>query len=407
MPEPLRIAYLVNRYPAVSHSFIRREIAALEQAGALVARYSIRRPDSDLPDVRDKAELGLTTILLDRNIAAILVDALVVTLSHPWRALKAMQTALRGAGLSLPQIVRRIAYFVEACSLVRAFRARPVDHVHAHFGTNPATVARLVFLLGGPRYSFTVHGPEEFDRPQALDLEGKIGSACLSVAISSFGKSQLMRWSKPADWNRIAVVRCGVDDSFLGDTDPAPIPDAPRLCCVARLSAQKGLPLLLEAAARLHRNNVVFHLTLIGDGEIRDDIERMIDANGLRDHITITGWASSEEVRRHILNSRAMVLPSFAEGLPVVIMEALALNRPVIATAIAGTPELVDAQCGWLIPAGSVEDLTAAMTDALSLPPATLEAMGAEGRQRVMNRHDSGANGRHLLALIMQSHGIG
>ena len=213
-----------------------------------------------------------------------------------------------------------------------------------------------------------------------------------------------MRWSDPRDWSRIAVVRCGVDESFLDPDAPRPIPDAPWLCCVARLSAQKGLPLLIDAAAELKRRKIAFRLTLVGDGEMRAEIGKAIAANDLTDEIRITGWQSADEVRGHLLDARAMVLPSFAEGLPVVIMEALALGRPVIATAIAGTPELVDDACGWLIPAGSTEALVGAMIDALSLPIDRLEALGAEGRRRVLARHDSAANAKHLLKLIWQSH---
>ena len=406
MPTPFRIAYLVNRYPAVSHSFIRREIAAIEDAGASIARFSIRAPDRDLPDARDRAERDRTIILLNGRAVALLINAVIVLMMRPGKALTALRAALRGAGLSARRIIRQTAYFVEACTLVRMFEVDPVDHLHAHFGTNPAMVARLAYLLGGPPYSFTVHGPDEFDRPQELDLRGKIGDARLSIAISSFGKSQLMRWADPADWNRIMVVRCGVDESFLGAEAPVPVPDAPRLCCVARLSAQKGLPLLIEAAGRLQKRKVEFHLSLVGDGEMRGDIERMIDDHNLRGRVTITGWASSEAVREYILDSRALVLPSFAEGLPVVIMEALALNRPVIATEIAGIPELVDAACGWLIPAGSVEALANAMEEALSLPATRLDALGAEGRQRILARHNAANNGEKLLALIHHAHGI-
>ncbi|WP_221240500.1 glycosyltransferase [Sphingobium boeckii] len=347
-----------------------------------------------------------TTLLLDRNIGAFFIAVANAVIFNLWRFLKALMLALRAGGASPKSIFKHMAYLAEACLLYRMLAKDPVDHVHAHFGTNPAMVARLLHKLGGPPYSFTVHGPDEFDRPQALDLAGKITDASLTVAISSFGRSQLMRWSDPAHWDRIAIVRCGVDESFLQPIAPQPIPAAPRLCCVARLSAQKGLPLLIEAAALIDRRGLDFHLTLVGDGEMRPEIEQMIAGHGLEAKVHIAGWSSSEAVRDHILNARAMVLPSFAEGLPVVIMEALALSRPVIATAIAGTPELVDEACGWLIRAGSVEHLADAMAEALTLPVAELQRRGAEGRRRVLEQHDSRINGAHLLKLIEASHGI-
>jgi colanic acid/amylovoran biosynthesis glycosyltransferase len=402
----MKIAYLTNRYPEVSHSFIRREIVAVEAAGATVERWSVRRPHGDLPDPRDQAELARTHFILEAGVPALIWAWLRLLLRHPIKSFRALRLALKMAEPSPTSLVRHCAYLFEACYLVGAFARQGIEHVHAHFGTNPTTVAGLAQILGGPPYSFTVHGPDEFDRPVALDLAGKIADAKLAVAISSFGRSQLMRWSHPDHWHKIAIARCGVDDVFLSDNlDTPAIPEAPRLACVARLSAQKGLPLLIEAAARLHDEGVDFHLTLVGDGELRPQIEASIAKAGLSDKISITGWCNGDAVRTHILAARAMVLPSFAEGLPVVIMEALALRRPVIVTAIAGTPELVDGGCGWLIPAGSVEALVDAMKAAVSATPETLAKMGAEGRERVKASHDATRNGADLLSLISDSAG--
>ena len=400
--QSLKIAYLVNRYPAVSHSFIRREIAAIEEAGVAVLRFSVRAAShNELPDSRDQAEFGRTEVLLDAGKISLVVGLLKRAILKPVQFFHAARIAFSGAGMSFAEGIRRVAYLAEASLLADRLNVENVEHLHAHFGTNPAMVGRLARVLGGPPYSFTVHGPDEFDRPVELDLAGKIADATFCVGISSFGASQLMRWSDPAKWPRIHVVRCGVDEEFIDAQDDIPIPPEPRLSCVARLSAQKGLPLLIDAAAMLKDQGREFHLKLIGDGEMRADIETKIARYGLQKHITITGWASSDEVRRHITASRVMVLPSFAEGLPVVIMEALALNRPVIASAIAGTPELVDAACGWLIPAGSVDTLASAMTEALDAPVAKLQAMGAEGRSRVLTHHDSRKNGLQLLKLII------
>lgn len=401
----LKIAYLVNRHPAVSHTFIRREIEAVEAAGATVDRYSIRAPDTELPDARDREELRRVSIVLDGNRAKVLLSTLRRAFRSPIAFARALRLALSVSGPSPKTALRHVAYLAEACVLFERFRDRPVDHIHAHFGTNPAMVARLLRKLGGPPYSFTVHGPEEFDRPIELDLHGKIADSALAIAISSFGRSQLMRWSDPVFWPRLGIARCGVDDTYLQmDVEAAPVPNVARLCCVARLSGQKGLPLLIESAALLAARGVDFHLTLVGDGEMRPEIEAMIASHKLSDHISITGWASSETVREHILASRAMVLPSFAEGLPVVIMEALALGRPVISTMIAGIPELVDRNCGWLIPAGSAELCADAMQDALAKPVEELAQMGREGRRRVSARHNAKANGAHLLELIRHSH---
>jgi glycosyltransferase involved in cell wall biosynthesis len=393
----VRVAYLCNRYPAVSHSFVRREIAGVEAAGHTVDRYTVRAP-TGLVDAGDRAEAARTTPILSAGPGALLLALVAALVRRPGRFAGALRLVLRGAGPSPRALVRHLAYLAEAAWLVRRFRRHPVDHLHAHFGTNPATVARLARRLGGPPYSFTAHGPDEFDRPEALDLRGKVAEARAAVAISSFGASQLMRWSDPADWPRIAVARCGVDDGFLA----APLlpPPGPRFATVARLSGQKGLPLLIEAAALLAARGHDFTLDIAGDGDLRAGLERQIAAAGLAARVRLVGTLDGMGVRRLIEGARAFVLPSFAEGLPVVIMEALALGRPVIATAIAGTPELVDAGCGWLVPAGLVAAVADAMAAAIAAPDATIAAMGAEGRRRVAERHDAARNAAGLAALI-------
>ena len=284
--------------------------------------------------------------------------------------------------------------------LVHWCAAAEVRHVHAHFGTNSTTVALLCHALGGLTYSFTVHGPEEFDKVEAIALTEKIERAAFVVAISSFGRSQLYRWCRLKHWSKIHVVHCGVDDSFLGQP-LTPVPAAHRLVCVGRLCEQKGQLLLMEAAAKLVAEGLQFKLVLVGDGPLRSTIEAQIAQAGLRDTVEITGWASGAEVRQHILAARAMVLPSFAEGLPVVIMETLALGRPVVTTYVAGIPELVQpGASGWLVPAGSVEALVAAMRSVLQSPVEVLEKMGRLGAAQVAQNHTVEIEAKKLAALF-------
>ena len=394
----MRIAYLCNRYPAVSHSFVRREIAGVEKAGHQVDRYTVRAPNG-LVDDRDRAEAARTVTILAASAGSLAVALAGALVKSPRRFASALRLALGGVGGSPTALVRALAYLCEAAWLVRRFQSHPVDHIHAHFGTNPATVARLARRLGGPPYSFTAHGPDEFDRPQALDLAGKVAEAKIAVAISSFGASQLMRWSDPEDWHRIAISRCGVDESFLA-APPVPPPAAPCFATVARLSGQKGLPLLIEAAALLAARGYDFTLDIAGDGVLRTALNRQIVAAGLADKVRLVGILDGAGVRLLLERARVFVLPSFAEGLPVVIMEALALGRPVIATAIAGTPELVDAACGWLVAAGSAEAVAKAMAEAIAAPEAAITSMGVEGRRRVAKYHDAVRNAAELAKLI-------
>jgi colanic acid/amylovoran biosynthesis glycosyltransferase len=394
-----RVAYLVNQYPKVSHTFVRREIQALEALGVHVERFSIRDTRAELNDPADFSEADKTTVLLPHSKAEgarLLALALARTAArHPMRLQEATKLAAQLASHADRKAVHA-AYLGEAAHLAELCAERGVRHVHAHFGTNSASVALLCHALGGPPFSFTAHGPEEFDRPDNLCLPEKISHARFVVGVSSFGRSQLLRRTPAAQWGKIHVVPCGVDSSFLGDAHMTPPPAAKRLVCVGRLCEQKGQLLLVEAAAQVRALCGPFELVLVGDGELRAELEALVQRLGLQDVVRITGWASGEQVRHELQQARAMVLPSFAEGLPVVIMEALALGRPVISTFVAGIPELVDASCGWLVPAGSVDALVPAMVAALQDTPAALAGKGAEGRRRVLARHDA----RHAAALL-------
>lgn len=393
-----RLAYLTNVYPKISHSFIRTEIAALERCGFAVDRFTIRKA-ADLPiDDEDRDEAERTAVLLDGNRAGLALDVARCLARRPGATLSTLVRALRERpGPGVPGLIRACAYFAEAAALAIRLERLGVRHVHVHFGTNPVTVARLASRLAPISYSFTVHGPDEFDAPLGLDLPGKIADAAFVVAVSSFGRGQLMRWSDPAGWDRIHVVRCAVAPRFLAA--PAVEPATRRLLCVARLGAQKGIPLLVEAAARL-ASRPDLTIDIIGDGELRPAIEARIDELGLAGRVHLLGWRAPEEVQQALARACAFVLPSFAEGLPVVLMEALAMGRPVIATAIAGIPELVDAETGWLIPSGSVDALAEALEAVLDTPPQQLHAMGLAGQARVQAFHHPDTNGRALAELL-------
>lgn len=392
-----RIAYFINQYPKVSHSFVRREIQALERLGVTVDRYALRGWDADVADPADVAERARTRYILKRGAAGLLPAVALMLVAHPGRWFGTLWQALRMASGSERGLPYHLVYFAEACLLARWLEESGAAHLHAHFGTNSATVAMLASMLCARPYSITVHGPEEFDKPSAIGLAEKIRRSAFIVAVSSYGRSQLYRWIDGADWDKVQVVHCGLERAFH-DVPPVPVPDRPRLVCVGRLCEQKGQLLLLRAARLLQRKGIDFELVLAGDGEMRVELENAIASFGLTEQVRITGWISSERVREELLAARALVLPSFAEGLPVVIMEAMALRRPVLSTYIAGIPELVqDGRTGWLFPAGSVTELAAAMEAALETAPGCLESMGELARSRVLERHDADREAEKML----------
>ena len=403
----LLVAYIVNEYPKLSHSFIRREILALERQGVQVQRIAVRGWANELVNEEDVRERSRTQYVLGHGMPALLVPVLQTMLGAPARFFSALLLALRRAQRADRPLPYHLAYLAEACCVLRWLRVSGAKHVHAHFGTNPAELAMLVHALGGPRYSVTVHGSEEFDKPEFLGLGEKIRRASFAVAISSFGRSQLFRCAAHQHWPKINVVHCGLEPAFhsVGASVPSA---AGRLICVGRLCEQKGQLLLVEATALLARRGIAFELVLAGDGEMRSEVEALIHSSGLEAQVRITGWISSDQVREEILAARALVLPSFAEGIPVVIMEAMALRRPVIATYVGGIPELVrSGEGGWLIPAGDVDELANAMEECLATSSDLLARMADAAHQRVLARHDIDTEATKLAALFRQHAGEG
>ncbi len=393
----MKIAYVLNTYPQPSQSFIRREIRALEAQGHEVLRFAMRTANVPLVDAQDRAEQDKTEYVLAEGKAALARALGRAAKRNVTEFREALTEAMAMGGVSEVGGIRHLIYLAEAAFVAERCQAEGVTHTHAHFGTNAATVAMLAHLLGGPKFSFTVHGPEEFDAPRALSLGRKVAHADFAVAISQFGRSQLCRWADPADWERIKVVHCGIEPAKFAD--PAPLPKGQRrFVAIGRLVEQKGQLALIRAMARTEQP---VHLTLIGDGEMRSQIEDLIAELALEDRVTLTGWVDEARIKAELDAAHALVMPSFAEGLPMVVMEAMAAARPVVATYIAGTPELViDGKTGWLVPAGDVDALAAAMDLVAKAPIAKLTRMGDAARQRVFDRHDVATEAAKLAAYI-------
>jgi len=398
----LRLAYLTTEYPKVSHTFIRREILELERRGHHVLRLAIRGSSGAIADQADREEASKTVVCLSQSKLAMLGAIIAVKATRPLRWLKALGMTIGMARRSERGLLKHIAYLWEAAILLREVERNKIEHLHVHFGTNSTAVARLMRCLGGPPYSFTVHGPDEFDAPRSFALAEKIADASFVVAISDFCSAQLCRWADPVHWKKIHVVRCTVGEEFFANVEPAA--DSRTMLCIGRLTPQKGQLTLLEAVRRLVDESVDVRLILAGDGELSHLVESRIRELQLHEHVTITGWIDEQAVRRHLRESRVLVQPSSAEGLPVVIMESLAMGRPVISTMIAGIPELVQHGVnGWLVPAGNLELLMQAMKFAMGTSAEQLRQMGHAGQQAVRERHFTATEVDKLERLFIEA----
>jgi colanic acid/amylovoran biosynthesis glycosyltransferase len=393
----VNIAYLMNAYPMTSTTFIRREIEALEELGLKIQRHAVRTWAEDLVDQRDIAERVRTHYLLTDNILGLLFALVKEPFINPRGLARSLWIWAKLLRNSRYEFVKHMAYLMQAVYFRQLAEERRFTHVHVHFATNATAVALLSRLMGGPSYSFTVHGPDEFVEPERLSFGTKIEHAAFVVAISEYCRSQLLRFARDTDGCKIVVGRCALAlEEFEGATEAS---SNKVLVCVGRLCPQKGQVLIPAAVAQLREEFPDVKVVLIGDGESRVEVERAIAAYKVADLVELRGWVANGDVLRLIRESRALLLPSYAEGLPVVIMEALASGRPVISTLIAGIPELVDETCGWLFPAGNEQKLLEAMRGALTCTPSVLAKMGEAGQERVKRFHDR----RRLAKLLYEN----
>ena len=391
-----QVAYLTNQYPSPSHTFIRREIVALEAAGWRVHRFAHRGSPATLVEPADVRERGQTCVLLKLPPGTLLLAVLMWLVQRPLDTVAAMALSIRMAWLGDGRYLAHAAYFVMACALARRLRALGCRHLHAHFGTNPASVAHLANRICGLRYSVTFHGPHEFEPDQRLNLRAKIKASAFIAVVSNAGHCQLQERHEEFS-AKFHVVRCGLDAVWFDL--PVRI-DQPRvdLVCVARLDQQKDPLLLLQALAILVRRGLSFRLKLAGDGPLRNAMEAYVAEHGLGTHVVLLGWQTQRQIVEHLCTARALVLSSHDEGLPVAIMEAFALGVPAIAPDVGGVRELVETgSSGWLVPRGAATALADAMHACLLASPDDLARLGAEGRRRV-RPHDIRVSARLLAA---------
>lgn len=404
-----KTAYLVSKYPAVSHTFILREVRGLRHLGVHIETMTVRRPSpEELLSPLDHVEDSVTASLLPASPMRVMTSHLRELVRHPSAYLSTLRHAARLGGGGVRGAVWRLFYFAEAMLLVRWTRERGIDHVHAHFANVAADVALLAAryrtAAGAPLgWSFTMHGPTEFADVAGHRLARKVEEADAVVCISDFCRSQLMALVGERHWGKLEVVHCGIDvDAFAPATEPRP-DDAPlSVLVLGRLVPEKGQALLLEAVAALRAAGRDVRLTVLGDGPDRGRLERLADRLGLRDVVHFGGAVPQTETAAWYQAADVFCLPSFAEGVPVVLMEAMATGLPVVTTRIAGIPELVeDGVSGRLVPPGRADLLASALAE-LADDPALRRRMGEAGRRAVCEEFDIRRSALRLLRILLE-----
>jgi glycosyltransferase involved in cell wall biosynthesis len=402
MEAKLRIAYLTSAYARPSDSFIRNEVNELRRLGAVVDTYSIRRTPLDQDaDADVVAHQKSTDFILEGGFAGVLLATIRMKLAHPIRYVRAVRLAWRTAAPGIRGLLLQVAYLMEACYLA----ARLIDHktqiLHNHIGENSATVAMLASELSGVPFSLTIHGPYIFFAPKKWALGEKLSRAAFTACISDFCRGQCQIFTPESAWPRLHVLRCSVQPLFIEEPPPRQPQGYPHFVCVGRLCVEKGQRFLIDAAKRLIALAPTTRISLIGDGPDRQSLEHAIREANLQNQIKILGWQSSQAIRETLLTATALVIPSLAEGLPIVAMEALASRCPVIASNIAAMSELIESgQNGWLIPSGSLEDLAAALQEAANCNDDQLHQLGDHGRARVLELHHPSRQTEQLFSLL-------
>lgn len=397
------IAYLTGVYPAISHTFILREVIALRAAGFRVTTCSINRPESHHligPDEREAA--GSTFyVLAQARRPLVLLAALGQAAIRPRRLTRALSTLRRSGATGIRGHLRQLAYLLEGMVLARFLEGCGATRLHNQLGMASASVSMYASILAKLPFSFTLHGPDDFFNEPARQIATKVALADFVVCISEFCRNQARQFCRHEDWSRLHIVRCGIDPALYGMARRTP--PLRRILFVGRLVPVKGVSVLLGAFGRIASKFPEAVMTIVGDGPERAKLEAAAARLELGNRIAFTGALSQRKVAARMAESDLFVLPSFAEGLPVVLMEAMASGLPVIATNVAGTPELVeDNITGRLVEAGDEEQLARTMDDYLTDPRPAVE-MAGRGRSRALQSHDMWKEAQHLACLFQNA----
>lgn len=404
LPRGLRIGYLLSQYPAVSHTFFLHEVLGLRARGVHIETASINQPDRPVTELAsfEAAEAESTCYIKSGRWAALLLLILRTVFAHPRVTLRGLRAVVGMPGLTVRKRLLWLFYLAEALLVGRWIRRANLSHLHVHFGGPVASVGMLCSLAWHIPYSLTIHGPEELLNHDAYHLREKLQQASFVLCISDFCRSQLCQLTSAAHWKKFHVCRLGVDPSLLTPAQRPTQTDSPlQLVCTARLVAAKGHHILLEALLLLQRRGLILETTLIGTGPERASLEAFVHRNQLAS-VRFTGALSHGKTLAHVRRADLFVLASFAEGVPVAFMEAMALAVPCVGTSIAGIPELIrTGREGLLVPPGNAEELASAL-ETLLLDPAMRRRLGASGRERIISTYNLPLNHERLAGLFAQ-----
>jgi len=399
---PPRIAYLVSRYPAVSHTFILREVLELRNLGFCIETASINPPDrnwTELPPV-EQLEARSTVYIKQQGALRALMALLSLLYRRPRSFLRAFFFAMGLGNGSVRQIVTSVFYFGEAALLGAWLERRNLSHLHVHFANAASTVAMIAARAYPITFSLTIHGPDEFYEVGQHALRQKMEAARFVCCIGSYARSQLMKVSDPSHWGKYRLAPLGVDPAEFRARPFRRNPQRWEILCVGRLAPAKGQMILLQALKILLAEGRNVHCRLVGDGPDRRGLTAFAERELPPETVTFQGSVNADRVRDYLLEADMFVLPSFAEGIPVSLMEAMSMEVPCISTIVAGIPELIRHGIDGLLVAPS-DEIELASTMGLLMDDEHLRhRLGSVGRERVIARYNLQDNVRALAEIM-------
>ncbi len=398
----ISLGYLVSQYPAFSHTFILREVRRLRELGFSIDVASInasdRRPEQLTAE--EGEEYAKVYYVKDHGIVGALRTNLTTLLTRPIAYLRGFVFAWRLGGWDLKKLIYSGFYFIEAVMIGQWMTRKNVHHLHVHFATPASTVGLITRQIFPISLSITVHGPDEFYDAPGYRLTEKIIGADFLYCIGFYARSQLMKLSPPAHWHKFEVSPLGVDPNLFTPRPFRKNPSPFEVICVGRLVPAKGQHILVTAIAHLVRAGRDVRLRLVGDGPDRVSLEQQVSTLELNKHVIFEGAVNQDRIRTLYTGADLFALASFAEGIPVVLMEAMAMEIPCVTTFITGIPELIrHGEDGLLVAPSDEEGLAQAI--ALLMDDAEqCHRLGMAGRQRVMEKYDLKHNTERLATLF-------
>lgn len=400
----LKIAYLISRYPAVSHTFIQREIDLLRQKGIQILTISVNDPDLPIEKLpAEEQQEAEKTFYIKKRGAWHAIQALCTLFFHaPLKFLNAWLYAIRLGGFDLKAILYNYFYLAEASVVGLWMAQHEINHLHVHFANPAANIALLLSKMTDITYSMTVHGPDEFYNTIGWRLLEKIQNARFITCIGYYAQSQLMKIAPPTEWPKFEISPLGIDINKYAPTRREKEKSDLEILCVGRLVPAKGQFILIAALNLLLKKGHFLHLKLIGSGPEKEELETEIKQRGLQSHVELTGALTQDEVLKAYKNTDIFVLPSFAEGIPISLMEAMAMEIPCISTFVNGIPELIRHEIdGLLTYPSDIEGLVEAL-DFLIESPEQRQKFGEAGRKRIEEKYLIESNVEQLKEIFLK-----